>query len=68
MGRSRANAMLMFNKKITAQEALELGLVTEILPSENFRQEAIQRAMEYAQLPTNVSGIVTGESLAASET
>lgn len=32
MGRALANEMLMFDKKLTAKEAKEAGLVSEVFP------------------------------------
>ncbi|XP_061660491.1 enoyl-CoA delta isomerase 2, mitochondrial isoform X2 [Syngnathoides biaculeatus] len=51
MGFSKANEMLLFNKKLTAVQACQLGLVTEVFPDSSFRTEAWSRLRSYAKLP-----------------
>ena len=48
---ARAGEMLMFNKKISAGEALERNLVTAVLPAHNFQKEAWALVEVYAKLP-----------------
>ncbi|UYV75948.1 ECI2 [Cordylochernes scorpioides] len=48
---SKANRMLMLNYKMKAKEAYECGLVSELLPHENFASEFAQRLQQIAQLP-----------------
>lgn len=38
MGYSKANEILLFNKKLTAVEAKEVGLVSKVFPHDNFLQ------------------------------
>lgn len=47
--------MLLFNKKVTAAQACELGLVTEVFPDSSFQSEVWTRLKAYAKLPRNVS-------------
>lgn len=47
--------MLLFNKKLTAAQACELGLVTEVFPDNTFQTEVWTRLKAYAKLPRNVS-------------
>jgi len=51
MGPGKASEMLLFNKKVPAQEAERIGLVTEVLPAASFEQEIWQRLRQHAQLP-----------------
>ncbi|KAK6490621.1 enoyl-CoA delta isomerase 2 [Huso huso] len=53
MGTAKANEMLLFNKKLTAHEACDLGLVTEVFPDGTFQKEVWTRLKTYAQLPKN---------------
>ncbi|XP_070842740.1 enoyl-CoA delta isomerase 2-like isoform X2 [Chaetodon trifascialis] len=53
MGRAKANEMLLFNKKLTAVQACELGLVTEVFPDSSFQSEVWSRLKAYAKLPPN---------------
>lgn len=46
--------MLLFNKKLTAVQACELGLVTEVFPDSSFQSEVWTRLKAYAKLPRNV--------------
>jgi len=47
MGTSRANEMLLCNRKISAQEAKEFGLVSEVYQAENF-DEIVQKRLSDA--------------------
>ena len=47
--------MLLFNKKISAQEACQLGLVTEVFPDHSFQSEVWKRVEAYSKLPRGVS-------------
>lgn len=47
--------MLLFNKKLTAHEACQLGLVTEVFPDHSFQTEVWKRIEAYAKLPKGVS-------------
>jgi len=51
MGLGKATEFLLFNKKITAQEAHKLGLVTEVFPSATFAEETEKRTTELSKLP-----------------
>uniref|UniRef100_A0A0E9W4G6 Uncharacterized protein n=1 Tax=Anguilla anguilla TaxID=7936 RepID=A0A0E9W4G6_ANGAN len=53
MGAAKASEMLLFNKKLTAAEACERGLVTEVFPDSSFQTEVWTRLKAYAQLPPN---------------
>ncbi|XP_070708933.1 enoyl-CoA delta isomerase 2 [Pempheris klunzingeri] len=53
MGHAKATEMLLFNKKLTAAQACDLGLVTEVFPDSSFQSEVWTRLKEYAKLPPN---------------
>lgn len=53
MGTAKASEMLLFNKKLTAAQACELGLVTEVFPDSSFQSEVWTRLKAYAKLPPN---------------
>lgn len=53
MGLAKASEMLLFNKKLTAVQACELGLVTEVFPDSSFQSEVWTRLKAYAKLPPN---------------
>ncbi|CAM4511890.1 unnamed protein product [Caretta caretta] len=53
MGLSKANEMLLFNKKLTAREVCAQGLVTEVFPDRAFQKEVWMRLKAYANLPKN---------------
>lgn len=51
MGAAKANEMLMFNRKLTAKEACDRGLVAEVFPDSSFKMEVEARFKEWAKLP-----------------
>lgn len=51
--------MLLFNKKLTATQACQLGLITEVFPDASFQSEVWTRLKAYAQLPPNVNALNT---------
>lgn len=53
MGSAKANEFLMFNRKLTAREACDRGLVTEVFPDHLFRQETRKRIEEMGKLSGN---------------
>ncbi|XP_038132026.1 enoyl-CoA delta isomerase 2, mitochondrial [Cyprinodon tularosa] len=53
MGPTKAGEMLLFNKKLTATQACQLGLITEVFPDASFQSEVWTRLKAYAQLPPN---------------
>ncbi|XP_030064558.1 enoyl-CoA delta isomerase 2 isoform X3 [Microcaecilia unicolor] len=48
-----ANEILLFNKMLSAAEACERGLVTEVFPDNSFQKEVWTRLKSYARLPKN---------------
>nr|XP_010966894.1 enoyl-CoA delta isomerase 2 isoform X3 [Camelus bactrianus] len=53
MGPSKAAEMLIFGRKLTAQEACAQGLVTEVFPDSTFQKEVWTRLRAYTKLPPN---------------
>lgn len=53
MGTVKASEMLLFNKKLTATQACQVGLITEVFPDSSFQSEVWTRLKEYAKLPPN---------------
>ena len=51
----QASELLLFNKKITAKEACDRNLVTEVFPDSVFVKETETRIQQYAKLPKVVS-------------
>ncbi|VDM10760.1 unnamed protein product [Wuchereria bancrofti] len=51
MGHSKASEILIFDKKLTAQEAYERNLVCQVMPSFSFREEAEIYVRKISQLP-----------------
>uniref|UniRef100_A0A8C1P898 Enoyl-CoA delta isomerase 2 n=1 Tax=Cyprinus carpio TaxID=7962 RepID=A0A8C1P898_CYPCA len=65
MGAAKASEMLLFNKKLTAAQACEVGLVTEVFPESSFQSEVWTRLRAYAKLPRNLIRGVEKEKLHA---
>ena len=55
MGNAKAGELLLFNKKITAQEAFERNLVTQVFPENVFHKETEALVSYYASLPPQVT-------------
>ena len=54
MGYLKAADFLLFNRKLTAQEALERNLVTEIVPHGEFQTLAWKKVESFSKLPKEV--------------
>jgi 2-(1,2-epoxy-1,2-dihydrophenyl)acetyl-CoA isomerase len=58
VGKPKAYEILLSDKDITAKEALDWGLVDEIVPCSELEEATIKRAMEFAKVPRHtISGI-----------
>ncbi|MEM1566029.1 MAG: 3-hydroxyacyl-CoA dehydrogenase/enoyl-CoA hydratase family protein [Candidatus Bathyarchaeia archaeon] len=51
VGVSRLKDIIMLRRNIDAKQALELGLVSEVYPSEEFMEKAVEFAQKVAELP-----------------
>jgi len=54
MGLVKSNEMLLFSKKVTADEALKAGLVTEVFPVSTFDSTVWLKLKEISELPPQV--------------
>jgi peroxisomal 3,2-trans-enoyl-CoA isomerase len=54
MGAAKASEMLLFNKKISAAEAFNRNLVTQVIPDDVFVKETTAKVQAIAQLPKEV--------------
>ncbi|KAI6651530.1 Enoyl-CoA delta isomerase 2, mitochondrial [Oopsacas minuta] len=51
MGPAKANEILLFGKKLSAEEACDRSLVTRVVPSGNFEEEIESMLKKYSELP-----------------
>lgn len=51
VGAVRAAEILFSDRRVTAHEALELGVVSQVLPAESFAEDALEFARAMARLP-----------------
>jgi 2-(1,2-epoxy-1,2-dihydrophenyl)acetyl-CoA isomerase len=56
VGRQRAVDLMLSGRKIAAAEALEWGLVNQVVPAEQLMEEATKTAARYAAAPTFAIG------------
>ena len=52
VGLPRAAAMMMLAEKISAEEALNFGMIYKVIPDENFFEEGFKLANQLASMPT----------------
>lgn len=57
IGFHRATALMMTGEKVTAQDALAMGLVYKIFPDENLTGAAMTLAKQLAEMPTRGLGL-----------
>ncbi|XP_071042305.1 enoyl-CoA delta isomerase 2 isoform X2 [Parasteatoda tepidariorum] len=60
MGYSKANEVLLFNKKFDAVEAKSMGLVSEIFPNDTFHED-VKRKLEFLSQASKQSMILSKE-------
>lgn len=58
VGMARATAMAMLGEKLTAAQALELGLIYQVHPAESFLDKALELATYLATQPTRGLGLI----------
>lgn len=51
MGQAKASEILIFGRKITANEAFECNLISRLIPYENFSRESFTIIENYSKLP-----------------
>jgi 2-(1,2-epoxy-1,2-dihydrophenyl)acetyl-CoA isomerase len=57
LGFARAFEWMTTNRRLTADEALEWGLVSEVLPADDFSDRVAELAARWAALPTRAVGL-----------
>jgi len=57
IGFQKASALMMLGEKVTASEALAMGMIYKIVPSELFDEEVRNLANNLAQMPTKAIGL-----------
>ena len=55
MGTAKASELLLFNKKISAAEAFNRNLITEVIPDGSFVKETTNKVDNFAKLPREVT-------------
>jgi enoyl-CoA hydratase/carnithine racemase len=65
LGRAKALELILLSKRLSAQEALALGLVDKVFPEANFRSEALAFAKLFSTRPpiavnAIINGMITG--------
>ena len=58
IGIQKATALMMLGDKVSAQEAVELGMIFKCFPSENFDDEVLKMATTLANMPTKALGLI----------
>jgi 2-(1,2-epoxy-1,2-dihydrophenyl)acetyl-CoA isomerase len=58
IGMTRAMDMMLSGRKVSAQEALGMGLVNSVVPNEQLMDTANQLAQEFANAPTRTIGYI----------
>lgn len=58
VGQAKALELSILGDKVTAQQALKLGLVTKVIPLEDFDVEVTNFANRLANLPTKAVGLI----------
>ncbi len=52
IGRQRATALMMLGDKVTAAEAVEMGMIYKVFSDETFLEESMKIALKLAKMPT----------------
>ncbi|MBI5082304.1 MAG: enoyl-CoA hydratase/isomerase family protein, partial [Chloroflexi bacterium] len=58
VGRTRATELMLTGKKIGAKEALEWGLVNQVLPNDDLMKVTNELAQSLATMPTKAIGLI----------
>lgn len=64
VGHARASALMMLGDKVTAQEAVEMGMIYQAVPDGDFEQVVQATATKVSQMPTTALAL-TKQALAA---
>jgi 2-(1,2-epoxy-1,2-dihydrophenyl)acetyl-CoA isomerase len=57
IGFQKASALMMLGDKVTAEEAITLGMIYKVFSSETFNNEVVALATHMAQMPTKALGL-----------
>lgn len=57
IGFQKASALMMLGDKVSAEEALKIGMIYKILPNAFFADEVMEIAQHLAQMPTKALGL-----------
>ncbi|MBL0100577.1 MAG: 2-(1,2-epoxy-1,2-dihydrophenyl)acetyl-CoA isomerase [Saprospiraceae bacterium] len=52
VGMQRASALMMLAEKVSAADAMDMGMIYKAYPDENFNEEVRKMAVQLAQMPT----------------
>lgn len=58
VGQAKAFELMALSPRLSAEQALELGLVHRVIPGERFAEEVWKLALELAQGPTRTFGLI----------
>ena len=58
IGIQKATALMMLGDKVSAQEAVELGMIFKCFPEENFDDEVLKMATTLTNMPTKALGLI----------
>ena len=58
IGIQKATALMMLGDKVSAREALDLGMIFKCFPVENFDDEVLKMATTLANMPTKALGLI----------
>nr|WP_295970279.1 enoyl-CoA hydratase-related protein [uncultured Bacillus sp.] len=67
VGYAKAAELSILGEKISAEKALELGLVTKVFPAETWKKETIEFSEILANMPTKAIGLIKRNLRLASE-
>lgn len=66
IGRNKASALMMTGDKVSAEDALHMGMIYKVFPDDQFATEVDKLALQIAQMPTRALAM-TKQLLNASE-
>ena len=58
IGIQKATALMMLGDKVSAQEAVELGMIFKCFPDDSFNDEVLKMATTLANMPTKALGLI----------
>ncbi|MGM9925011.1 MAG: enoyl-CoA hydratase-related protein [Bacillus sp. (in: firmicutes)] len=58
IGRAKATELAILGERISAQQAEHLGIVTKVIPMDDWQEEVMQFSTKIAQMPTKTIGLI----------